>query len=167
MNDKDHYAGDDDSHDRITSIDELIEHIMKMFSNSITQNGSKPLITGFTIIGQPGKKPVVFDLNSQRETEPFEYEEENDGDFYLSKQEPFIDIFETDNKVFMLADLGVEAKHVEYHAYGSHVEMTVITPGTGYSRVIELPCKVDPDSMVTSYRNGVLELAFEYAADTQ
>ncbi|WP_407356465.1 Hsp20/alpha crystallin family protein [Methanolobus sp. WCC5] len=167
MNDKDHYSGDDDSHDRITSIDELIEHIMKMFSNSITKNGGKPLISGFTIIGQPGKKPVVFDFKSQKETEPLEYEEESEGDFYLFKQEPFIDIFETDNKVLMLADLGVEEEQVEYHAYGSHVEITVITPGTGYSRVIELPCKVDPDSMITSYTNGVLELTFELAAETE
>jgi HSP20 family protein len=30
MNDKDHYSGDDEAPDRITSIDELIEHIMEI-----------------------------------------------------------------------------------------------------------------------------------------
>lgn len=169
MNDKDHYSGDDDSHDKITSIDELVEHIMKLFSASLNGNNSKPVIHGFTIINQPGKKPTMFGFKSQTGTEPFDYEDEDEseGNFYIFNQEPFIDIFEAENKVFLLADLGVEEDCVEYHAYESHVEITVITSGTGYSRVIDLPCKVDPASMTVCYKNGVLELVFENVAATQ
>jgi|GEM_PF-1211433 hypothetical protein len=169
MNDKDHYSGDDDSQDKIASIDELIEHIMKMFASSINQNSGKPVIHGFTIINQPGKKPTIFGFKGQESTEPFEYEDddETEGDFYIFNQEPFIDVVEAENKVFLLADLGVEENSVEYHPYQSHVELTVITSGTGYSKVIDLPCKVDPTSMVSSYRNGVLELVFENAADEE
>ncbi|TQD29219.1 Hsp20/alpha crystallin family protein [Methanolobus vulcani] len=166
MNDKDHYSGDDKAPDKITSIDELIEHIIDMFSDSITEEDGKTVIRGFTIIGQPGKKPTVFGFNGQHEYDELDYEDDDEeGDFYIFKQEPFIDIFETDDKVFLLADLGVEEKHVEYYPYCSHVEISVITNSTGYSRVIDLPCGVDPETMVSNYRNGVLELTFERAAD--
>lgn len=167
MNDKDHYSGDDDSYDRITSIDELIEHIMEMLADSINSDDGKPIIRGFTIVNQPGKKPVAFGFKGRKEPEPAEFEEESEGDFYLFKQEPFIDICEVDGKVFLLADLGAEEEQVECYSYASHVELTVITSGTGYSRVIDLPCDVDPDSMVKNYNNGVLELVFERAADTE
>jgi HSP20 family protein len=170
MNDKDHYSGDDDSHDKIASIDELIEHIMKMFSAGIDQKNGKPMIHGFTIINLPGKKPTIFGFKSQKGAESFEYEDEDDdseGDFYIFNQDPFIEVFEAENKVFLSADLGVEEQHIEYHPYRSHVEITVITKGTGYSKVIDLPCSVDPTSMVSSYKNGVLELIFENAADTE
>lgn len=168
MNDKDHYSGDDEAPDRITSIDELIEHIMEMFSESITEEDGKAVIRGFTIIGQPGKKPTVFGFKGQSESEVPDYEEDDrTGDFYIFNQEPFIDFFETEDKLVLLADLGVEEKHVEYYPYCSHVEIGVITNSTGYSRVIDLPCDVDPKSMVTSYRNGVLELTFDRAADEE
>ncbi|MDI3485881.1 MAG: hypothetical protein PWQ75_340 [Methanolobus sp.] len=168
MNDKDHYSGDDEAPDRITSIDELIEHIMEMFSDSITEEDGKTVIRGFTIIGQPGKKPTVFGFSGQHEYEDSDYEDdEREGDFYIFKQEPFIDIFETDEKLVVLADLGVEEKHVEYYPYCSHVEITVITKDTGYSRVVDLPCGVDPETMAASYKNGVLELTFELAADEE
>lgn len=169
MNDKDHYSGDDEAPDRITSIDELIEHIMKMFSGSITEEDGKTVIRGFTIIGQPGKKPTVFGFNGQYEYDDLDYEEddEREGDFYIFKQEPFIDIFETDDKLVLLADLGVEKENVEYFPYCSHVEINVITNNTGYSRVIDLPCGVDPQTMVASYKNGVLELTFDRAADEE
>ncbi|WP_094227007.1 Hsp20/alpha crystallin family protein [Methanolobus psychrotolerans] len=170
MNDKDHYSGDEDSHDKITSIDELIEHIMKLFSASIAQSSSKPVIHGFTIISQSGKKPAVFSFKNNREMEPLDYEDDEDeseGELYIFKQEPFIDVFEADDKVFLLADLGVEEDQIEYHPDKSHVEITVITSGTGYSRVIDLPCNVDPASMISCYRNGVLELVFEHAANTE
>ncbi len=167
MNEKDHYSGDDDSPDRITTIDELIEHIMEMFSSSINEEDGKPVVHGFTIIDQPGKKPVIFGFRGQKEIEAPEYEEEREGDFYIFKQDPFVDVFETEDKVFLLADLGVREEHIEYHPHRSHVELTVITSDTGYSRVIDLPCEVDPESMIPNYRNGVLELTFEYAADAK
>lgn len=160
MNDKDHYSGDDDSHDKITSIDELIEHIVEMFASNIGQNGEKPVIHGFTFINQPGKKPFVFGFKGQKEPETVEYEEESEGDFYIFKQEPFIDVCEIEDKVILLADLGAEEEQIEYHPCTSHVEISVITPSTGYSRVIDLPCDVDTESMTHSYRNGVLELVF-------
>ncbi len=167
MNDKDHYSGDDDSPDRITTIDELIEHIMEMFSKNMTDNDGKPIIRGFTIIHQPGKEPTVFGFKGQKETEPPQYEEEREGDFYIFKQDPFIDVFETEDRIFLLADLGVEETQIEYHPCEFHVELSVITNDTGYSRVIDLPCKVDPETMTSSYRNGVLELTFEHAADLE
>ncbi|SFM27817.1 Hsp20/alpha crystallin family protein [Methanolobus profundi] len=167
MNDKDHYSSDDDSQDKITSIDELIEHIMEMFANNIGENDGKPVIQGFTIINQPGKKPFFFGFKGQGEPGSVEYEDEGEGDFYIFNQEPFIDVSEAEDQVILLADLGVEEEEIEYYPYASHVELSVITSDTGYSRVIDLPCDVDPESMVASYRNGVLELTFLRAAATE
>ncbi len=171
MNDKEHYSGDDDSHDKITNIDELLEHIMNMFSQNIIKDGGKPVVHGFTIINQPGKKPVIFGFRGQKEEEeeeenqePAETKEEFEEDFYIFNRDPLIEVFEVDDKVFLLADLGVEEENVEYYPNRDHVELTVITSGTGYSRIIDLPCDVKPESMATSYRNGILQLVFENAA---
>lgn len=167
MNEKDHYSGDDDSYDRITSIDELIEHIMDMINDSISTDNTKPAIRGFTIVNQPGKKPIAFGFRGHRRMEDSEPEEEREGDFYLFRQEPFIDICEIDNKIYLLADIGAEEEHVECYPYASHVELTVITPDMGYSRDINLPSAIRPESMVKNYRNGVLELAFELCDDAE
>jgi HSP20 family protein len=168
MNDKDHYSGDDEAPDRITSIDELIEHIMKMFSGSITEEDGNTVIRGFTIIGQPGKDPTIFGFGGQRDLGAPEYEDEDGEDnLYIFRREPFIDVFETDDNVVLLADLGVDEKYVEYNPYKFYVEISVMDNDTGYSRDIELPCDIDPTSMVSSYRNGVLELTFERAAGVE
>jgi len=168
MNDKDHYSGDDEAPDRITNIDELIEHIIKMFSDDITEEKGSTVIRGFTIIGEPGKNPAVFGFKGHREIEEPAYEEEGkEGNFYIYRQEPFIDVYETDDNVVLLADLGVEEKCVEYEPCRSHVEISIIEELTDYSRTIGLPCDVNPESMTSCFRNGVLELTFERAADVE
>jgi HSP20 family protein len=162
MDDKRRHENDDESNEkRIETVDQLIDHILNMLENSISDDADRPLVQGFTIISQPGKNPTIFGFEGRRAVKPSD-EGEKEGDFYILQQDPLIEVQQTGDRVYLLADLGADEDSVEYHSSDMQVEINVMIDGVGYSRLVRLPARVDPDTAISSYRNGVLEIAFEY-----
>lgn len=162
MDDKRRHENDDKSNEkRIETIDQLIDHILSMLENSVSDDADRPLVQGFTIISQPGKNPTIFGFEGRRSVKPSD-EEEKEGDFYILQQDPLIEVQQTGDRVYLLADLGADEDSIEYHSSDMQVEINVMIDGVGYSRLVRLPARVDPDTAISSYRNGVLEIAFEY-----
>ena len=162
MDDKRRHENDNKSNEkRIETIDQLIDHILSMLENSVSDDADRPLVQGFTIISQPGKNPTIFGFEGRRSVKPSD-EEEKEGDFYILQQDPLIEVQQTGDRVYLLADLGADEDSIEYHSSDMQVEINVMIDGVGYSRLVRLPARVDPDTAISSYRNGVLEIAFEY-----
>ena len=46
-------------------------------------------------------------------------------------------------------------------AEGKWLNVTVVAPHKRFSKNIELPCQVRPDSAIASYKNGVLEITMD------
>ncbi|WP_406661444.1 hypothetical protein V7O66_02645 [Methanolobus sp. ZRKC3] len=159
-NNKRHGNDDESNRKRIETVDELIEHILEMFEDGIDGNPEKTIIQGFTIINQPGKKPAIFGF-SQEDPESSHYYEDDDN-IYISQAEPFIEVQQTGDRIYVIADLSVDESCIEFHPSSTHVDITVIEDGMGYSEYVELPAEVDPGTLVSIYKNGVLELIFEY-----
>jgi HSP20 family protein len=162
MDDKRRHGNDDESNEkRIETIDQLIDHILSMLENSVSDDADRPLVQGFTIISQPGKNPTIFGFEGRSSVKPSD-EEEKEGDFYILQQDPLIEVQQTGDRVYLLADLGADESSIEYYPSEMHVEINVMSNGVGYSRLVRLPARVDPDTARSVYKNGVLEIAFEY-----
>jgi HSP20 family molecular chaperone IbpA len=63
--------------------------------------------------------------------------------------------------VYLTAELGVDEEYVEFSPSEEAVELVVIAPNVGYSRVMELPVPVDPETAVYTCRNGVFEISLK------
>ncbi len=161
MDDNRRHGNDDESNEKkIETIDQLIEHILGMFDDAINEN-NRSVVHGFTIINQPGKNPTIFGFEGRKPVKQHD-EEEKEGNFYILKQEPFIEVQQTGDKVHLIADLGVDEDCIEYFASDIQVEINMIVDGIGQSKIVRLPTKVDPETATSSCRNGVLEVTFEY-----
>jgi HSP20 family protein len=162
MDDKRRHENDDKSNEiKIETIEQLIDHILSMLENSISEDADRPIVQGFTIISQPGKNPTIFGFEGRKSVKPSD-EEEKEGDFYILQQDPLIEVQQTGDRVYLLADLGADENSIEYYPSDMHVEISVMVNGVGYSKLVRLPARVDPDSARSSCRNGVLEISFEY-----
>jgi HSP20 family protein len=152
---------DDESNRNMTeTLDELIEHILEMFEDSVSDGLDDTIIQGFTIIKQPGKKPAIFGF--AKENPDISFEENKEDDLYVIQNEPFIEVQQTGDRVYVMADLAVEETCIEFHPSNTHVDINVVTDNTCYSKYIEFPAEVDPNTIKSAYNNGVLELSFEY-----
>jgi len=65
---------------------------------------------------------------------------------------------EEDEDVVVVAELpGVERDDIELHTTRDQLVISVDTPRRRFHKELRLPARVDPNSAVASYKNGVLE----------
>lgn len=81
----------------------------------------------------------------------------------LTRQgEPFIDIFQEDNHLVVLAELlGIEENDVNVTAEGNTVTISAENAMKKYLRKVRLPIRVRRDTMDLTYRNNILCARFE------
>jgi HSP20 family molecular chaperone IbpA len=73
--------------------------------------------------------------------------------------EPLIDLFVDEANVIIVAELpGIERESIEVDATEDKVAISVDSPMSKLHRELILPARVDPNSSIASYRNGVLEV---------
>ncbi|MBN2109929.1 MAG: hypothetical protein JW705_02425 [Methanosarcinaceae archaeon] len=161
MDDKRRHKNDDESNEKeIETIDQLIDHILGIFDDAMKKS-SRSVIHGFTIIDQPGKDPKIFGFGGRKPVKQYD-EEESEGNFYIQKQDPLIEVQQTGDKVHLIADLGVDEDCIEYFISDMQVEINVIIEGEGQSKIIRLPTRVDPATAGSTCINGVLEIILDY-----
>jgi len=78
-------------------------------------------------------------------------------------KEPYVDIFEENESVVVIADLpGVKEKEIELKAANDIllIEATGESPNgkRKYSKEVLLPFKIDPKKIDSSFKNGILEI---------
>lgn len=131
------------------NLEEMIEALLENMGESV------PFIYGFSIIRCPEED------HEYREFEKApEYFEDEENLFLSEIRDPLIDIFESEDLVYVLAELP-EVKKEDFllNATAQNLDLRVIG-ASEYSQVIELPARVDPNSAKASYKNGVLEVIF-------
>jgi len=165
-NNKRHENDDKSNRDMADAVDELIERIIEMFEERISDDLEKPGMQGFAIISQPGKEPSIFGFTKEVENLA-SFDEGKEEDLYVIQNEPFIEVQQTGDKIYVIADLSVDESCIEFHPSSTHVDITVITDTICYSKYVELPSEVDPETITTSYNNGILEMIFEYPVETE
>ncbi len=112
-----------------------------------------PYVYGFSITIGPDGKPIIREFgNIKRGLE---------GPVVKEEYEPFVDVFEDDEKVTIIAELpGVSKDKIKVRVNEDEVEIEA-TNSKKYHKVIRLPAKVKPETAKANYKNGVLEITIE------
>jgi HSP20 family protein len=110
-------------------------------------------VYGFSIRTLAGK-PVIESFGNIRETAK--------GPVVEEVREPMIDIFDEEYHISVIAELpGVSEDEIKVEVSGDILNLTASDRDRKYAKEILLPDKVKPESVKTSYRNGVLEITME------
>ena len=140
-------------------IEQLIQHLLSMFSKDADELGES-FIYGYTIFQKVGEKPDIQGFKIAHSSFTDEDEEE-EGDIYINSAEPVVEVFETDDAVYVTAELSVDEEYVEFSPSKDELELVVIAPNFGFSKLVELPVPVDPATAVSTCKNGVFEICLK------
>ncbi|AFZ71007.1 molecular chaperone (small heat shock protein) [Caldisphaera lagunensis DSM 15908] len=73
--------------------------------------------------------------------------------------EPIVDVIDHNDEIWIVADLpGVAKENIKVNATEDKIYIKANSDIRKYSKEIDLPSKIDPDSVKASYKNGVLEI---------
>ncbi len=82
--------------------------------------------------------------------------------FYTKLPEPFIDILQTGDKLYVLAEIVMDEECLVHLHSNTELEFKYVLAGALCSKYVKLPTKVDMGSISMVEKNGVLELSFDY-----
>lgn len=143
---------------------ELFENIEGIIEALMEELGeSAPFVYGFSIIHQPGEDPEIREFGniSERSVEEKEV-------FSPEEKSSFIDVFETEDEVHVIADFPeLEKEDIKLHATGKALEIVSLCLSENQSEYVELPVTVIPESARATYKNGVLEVVFSRASEEE
>ncbi|HEY6949898.1 MAG TPA: archaeal heat shock protein Hsp20 [Nitrososphaeraceae archaeon] len=117
-----------------------------------------PIVYGYSFkIGEDGK-PVVRKFGNLNT-----FPSSLSGRFSVSDQrEPVVDIIKDVDKLKIIAELpGVSKADVRITANESSLTIESISAERKYNKKIELPEQIEPSSGKSTYKNGILEVAFK------
>ncbi len=110
-------------------------------------------VYGFSIRTMAGK-PVIESFGNIRETAK--------GPVVEEVREPMVDVFDEENRILVIAELpGVSENEIKIEVAGDILNLAASDGDRKYAKEILLPGKVKPESMKTSYKNGILEITLE------
>lgn len=110
-------------------------------------------VYGFSIRTLAGK-PVIESFGNIRETAK--------GPVVEEVREPMVDVFDEKDLILVIVELpGVSESEIKIEVAGDILNLTASDRDRKYAKEILLPGKVKPDSVKTSYKNGILEITLE------
>ena len=142
--------------DRFGSFDEdylRLSELMDRFFNQVTRDkeGLEPFVYGFSVKTEANGKPIFRRFGDS-------VRPGGNIDNGLSR-EPLIDIIERDDSVSVTIEMpGVEKEHIDLDVDSTKLTVKVDNPDRRYHKTIELPCKVDEESVKATFKNGVLDI---------
>ncbi len=77
-------------------------------------------------------------------------------------REPIVDVFDEDDHILVVVELpGIEESDVKIEVKGDILTLSAERGEKKYSKEVLLPSKVDEKSLISSYKNGILEIKLE------
>ncbi|OKY77935.1 MAG: Molecular chaperone HSP20 family, IbpA [Candidatus Methanohalarchaeum thermophilum] len=135
--------------------DEMEEMMNKMneedFWKSVEEkrrfSNNQPFTFGFSIRKDPSGETSINTFGDKTEEK---------------EKEPLVDVFESENEISVTAEIpGVSEENIDVSAKKSEVLIEARGESKAYSKNVNLPSDIDPDSMESNYNNGVLSLKFD------
>lgn len=110
-------------------------------------------VYGFSIKTMAGK-PVIESFGNVRKTAR--------GPVVEEVREPMVDIFNEIERILVIAELpGVAESEIKIEVDGDILNLTASDKDRKYAKEVLLPNKVKPDSIKSTYKNGILEITLE------
>jgi len=108
-------------------------------------------VYGFSIRTGLGGRPVIEQFGNIQETET--------GPAVTETREPLVDVLDEGDRLVVIAELpGVEEKDIHLEVKSDILEIVASNRDRKYEKEVLLPSAVDPESLESSYRNGILEI---------
>ncbi|MCG2769726.1 MAG: Hsp20/alpha crystallin family protein [Anaerolineae bacterium] len=113
-------------------------------------------VYGFNVRMGLGGTPTVEHFGNIRAT--------NEGPVVAEEWEPLVDVFDEGELILVVAELpGVDKDNIQIEVQDDILSLST-TGDRKYVKELLLPSLVDPATMETSYRNGVLEVRLHKAS---
>jgi HSP20 family protein len=108
-------------------------------------------VFGVSVRTAVGGKPVVESFGNVRKTPA--------GPTVEEEREPLADIFDEDEEIRIYAEMpGVNETDIKLDLKGDILDISAQTGDRKYHKEVLLPAKVQADTLVSSYNNGILEI---------
>lgn len=159
---------------------EMMERMLRQMEEGELEPG-KPFVYGFTVRMGPDGKPVIDDFGNTDEARagagmgPGAGHGQGRGrgqpspggvdiDPGVDTREPLVDVIEGPDEITVTVELpGVEKEDIDLTADEREMTIHVDAESRRYFKTVELPARVDPDSVTATYRNGVLDVTLARA----
>jgi len=128
----------------------LSEMMDRLFNRSLRDmDHQEPFVYGFSVRTGPNGKPVFRRFGDA--VRP--------GEDEGMSREPLTDIIERHDSVSVTIEMpGGEKEDIELDIEGRKMTVKVDAPDRRYHKVIDLPCRVDEESVKATFKNGVLDI---------
>ncbi|MBI0584831.1 MAG: Hsp20/alpha crystallin family protein [Methanomassiliicoccus sp.] len=135
---------------------ERMDAMMEGFMNGrIDATASQPIVYGFSMRMGPDGKPHIQEFGNAPPEAPG-----REG-----AREPLTDIIEEKERIRVIVELpGVERDDIQLNVEDRLLDISVDREDRKFSKKVEMPSDVDPDSASASYKNGVLEVTLRKVA---
>lgn len=140
-------------------MDRIFQHAMKepFLDENLTK---KPFVYGFSIKVGPDGIPHIQEFGNTRPIRKAIGKKE--GLAAINEREPLTDVIESDKEICITIELpGVEKKDINLDATEESLSIDVDTEERKYHKNIQLPSKIDPETIAATYNNGVLDIAIK------
>ena len=130
----------------------------ELIREKITSDGRRkrevgPFVYGYSVTIGPEGKPRIRkfgNLKTKRKG--------REGISIMGEREPLIDIIEVEKEIKVVAEVpGVDKEKIKLGSTDSSLEISVESPRM-YSRILDLPAKIIPETAKATYKNGILEV---------
>lgn len=115
-----------------------------------------------------GKGPVdIENFDVKRYKKPYIYKISN---IYKAKKwkepKPLIDVFEDENEITVLAEIaGFKEENLKIRVKNQRLTLSAKSSGRKYYKSLTLPHEVIPESLHTTFKNGVLQIRLRKAEE--
>lgn len=108
-------------------------------------------VFGFSVKTAMGGKPVVEPFGNIKKTPR--------GPTVEEVREPIVDVFDEKEEIVVMAEMpGVNEEGVSIDLKGDILEIKAVSKDRKYRKEVLLPAKVKPETLQSSYKNGILEV---------
>ena len=108
-------------------------------------------VFGFSVKSAIGGKPIVESFGNIKKTSA--------GPTVDEEREPITDIFDEKEEIKIYAEMpGVNAEDIKLDLKEDILDISAQTGDRKYHKEVLLPEKVKPETLVSSYKNGMLEI---------
>jgi HSP20 family protein len=137
----------------------------------VTPGGDKvreigPIVYGYSAVVGPDGKPRITEFGNVKQGTRIGGKEvtgtRRRGPQLTAEREPLADIITTDKEVKIVVELpGVNKENIRVNAYEGSAEVVAETQDRKYRRVVDIPVDTDAESVKSTFKNGLLEIAFK------
>jgi HSP20 family protein len=125
-----------------------------------------PFVYGYSMTIGPDGRPKVREFGNVKS--PFSSRGFFTRPLVSSEREPLADVTNTDREVKVVVEMpGVSKENIKVNVYDNTLEVSTAGTGRKYHEVIEIPPETDIETVTSTYKNGILEVAFKKKEQTK